>query len=122
MPISSLKMAEYKITAKKRWLEEQKKLSLDYDRALLISKQAAFLLKKHYGVKRVVLFGSLAHKERFHQGSDVDLAVLGLAEKKYFRAVARLLNLSHSPKIDLVRIEDVSDSLKKHIEQEGLEL
>ena len=52
----------------------------------------------------------------------MDLAVWELPEKKYYRAVAQLLHLDPGHGIDLVRIEDASDSLKKHIKQEGIEL
>ena len=47
---------------------------------------------------------------------------MGIIRKKYFHAVGRLLHLDPRYGIDFVRIEDVSDSLRKHIEQEGIEL
>jgi len=122
MIITEHRMAEYKATAKKRWLEEQKELSIRFDRAWTIAKQAAVILRTQLGVHRVVAFGSLTHKHRYHQRSDVDLAVWELPEKKYYRAVAQLLHLDPGHGIDLVRIEDASDSLKNHIEQEGIEL
>jgi len=115
-------MAEYKATATKRWLEEQNELSTSYARAWTIAKQAAAILRAQFGVHRIVVIGSLTYKQRYHQRSDVDLAVWELSEKKYYRAVARLLHLDPRHEIDLVRIEDVSDSLRKHIEQEGIEL
>ena len=115
-------MAEYKATAKSRWLEEQNELSIRYDRAWIIAKQAAAILRAQFGVHRIVVIGSLTHKQRYHQRSDVDLVVWELPEKKYYRAVAQLLHLDPKQEIDLVRVEDVSDSLKKHIEQEGIEL
>lgn len=115
-------MSEYRATAKNRWLEEQDELSARYDRAWTIAKEAAVILRTQFGVHRIVAIGSLTHKQRYHQRSDVDLAVWELPEKKYYRAVAQLLYLEPEHEIDLVRIEDASDSLKKHIEQEGIEL
>ena len=122
MPIADQRMAEYKTTAKNRWLEEQNELSIRYDRAWTIAKEAAAILRTQFGIHRIVAIGSLIHKHRYHQRSDVDLAVWELPEKKYYRAVAQLLHLDPGHGIDLVRIEDASDSLKKHIEQEGIEL
>ena len=64
MPIADQKMAEYRITAKSRWLEEQNELSIRYDRAWIIAKQAAVILRTQLGVHRVVAFGSLTHKHQ----------------------------------------------------------
>ena len=122
MPTANQKVAEYKATAKKRWLEEQNELSISYDRAWSIAKQAAAILRAQFGVHRIVVIGSLTHKQRYHQRSDVDLVVWELPGKKYYRAVAQLLHLDPRHEIDLVRVEDASDSLKKHIKQEGVEL
>ena len=122
MPITEHIMAEYKATAKKRWLEEQKELSISFDRAWAVAKQAAAILRTQFGAHRIVVIGSLTHKQRYHQRSDVDLVVWELPEKIYYRAVAQLLHIDPRHEIDLVRVEDASDSLKKHIEQEGVEL
>ena len=122
MPIADHKMAEYKSTAHKRWLREQDELSLSYDRAWTVAKKAAAILRSQFGIQRVVVIGSLTHQQRYHRRSDVDLVVWELSEKKYYRAVAQLLNLDPTHEIDLVRVEDVSDSFKKHIDREGIEL
>jgi predicted nucleotidyltransferase len=49
-------------------------------------RQAADALKVRFGVRRVVLFGSLAHEAWFVPDSDVDLAVTGLRTEDYWRA------------------------------------
>lgn len=41
-------------------------------------------LSKQYGVREAFVFGSLATPGRFHQNSDIDIAVFGL-QKKIFR-------------------------------------
>ena len=43
--------------------------------ALEAARAAADLLRRRYGATRVRLFGSVLHPERFHERSDVDLAV-----------------------------------------------
>ncbi len=77
------------------------------------------LLKERFGASRVVVFGSLVRKELFHRRSDVDLAVWDLDENIYYRAVGQLLYLDSEISMDLVRIEEASDSLRSRIEKEG---
>jgi predicted nucleotidyltransferase len=73
-------------------------------------------LRKRFGVRRVVLFGSFARGE-IHERSDLDLAVEGLSERDYYRAVAACL--SASVPVDLIRIEDATEALRSRIDEEG---
>lgn len=45
------------------------------ERVLGLVRKAAEELKNRFGVRRVILFGSLARMESFYPKSDVDLAV-----------------------------------------------
>jgi predicted nucleotidyltransferase len=74
-------------------------------------------LRSEPGVRRVVLFGSLAGGE-VHERSDIDLAVEGLARERE-AAVAAALALMTSIHVDLVRFEDASPELRTRIEQSG---
>jgi predicted nucleotidyltransferase len=49
-------------------------------------ERAAQVLKEH-GAREVYLFGSAA-KGQMREGSDVDLAVVGLPPERFFRAMA----------------------------------
>ncbi len=120
MQVSKQKMDIYKATAKRRWKREQQQLSLSYSQKWVLAKKAAKLLKEKFGVQRVVVFGSITQKELYHLHSDLDIAVWGLDEKKIHRAVAKLLELDPSQRVDLVRIEDVRDSLRSVIDQESV--
>jgi uncharacterized protein len=120
MQVSKQKMAIYKATAERRWQQEQQKLSLSYRQKWQIAKKAAEILKKEFGAQQVAVFGSIAQKELYHLRSDIDIAVWGLDEKKIHRAIAKLLELEPSQRIDLVRIEDARDSLQSVINQEGV--
>ena len=120
MQISKQKMDIYKATANQRWEQEQHELSLSYSQKWALAKKAAELLKEKFGAQRVVVFGSITQKELYHLHSDLDLAVWGLDKKLFHRAVAKLLELDLSQRIDLVRIEDARDSLRSAIEQEGV--
>lgn len=50
------------------WAEERRRLVLRHQRAWVISRQAADLLRREYGVDRVTLFGSLVRSELFTPG------------------------------------------------------
>jgi predicted nucleotidyltransferase len=119
---SSDKIATYRATARQRWAEERRRLALRHERAWAVARQAADLLRCEYGVDRVTLFGSLVRSELFHARSDIDLAVWGLDEKHYYRAVARLLALDPAFEIDLVMGEEIPASLLEGIEKEGTAL
>jgi uncharacterized protein len=86
---------------------------------LEIAKTAAEILKNEFAAARVVVFGSLL-REDFHETSDIDLAVWGLPEKLYFKAVGRLLSLSAFD-FDLVEIQFASPEILAAIAQ-GKEL
>lgn len=84
-----------------------------------VARQCANLLKTKFGVKKVILFGSLLDYREMNYNSDIDLAVLGLSEKKLWLAGA-LLEKNHDFNIDLVEIEKakshIIESIKKGIE------
>jgi predicted nucleotidyltransferase len=120
--ISTEEMETYRATAWQSWVEERNRLALRHERAWAIARKAADLLRREYGVHRVTLFGSLVRSELFHARSDIDLAVWGLDEKHYYRAVARLLALDPAFEIDLVMGEEIPASLLEGIEKEGTAL
>ena len=117
IPIDS--MQRYILTAQTR--KQQRLANLGQRRALgcQVARAAAQLLKAEFGASRVVVFGSLLN-DRFHEGSDIDLAVWELPEKTYFKAVSRLLSLSDFA-VDLVEIQYARPELLSAIAQ-GLSL
>ncbi len=69
----------------------------------------------------VMLFGSFARGD-FHRQSDIDLSVWGIPSAAYYRAVAFASGFSEKFKVDLVDAEYCSESLRLHIEREGVKL
>ena len=120
--ISPEKMAEYRATYKKRQEAERKKLDERFERAWEVARRGADLLRSRFGAEKIVVFGSLTNRELFHIRSDVDLAVWGLPDKLYFRASSAVLDISPEFLVDLVPFTDASDSLRRTIETEGIEL
>jgi uncharacterized protein len=122
MTISKEKWKAYRETAKRLDEEERRNLKLRFQKDWRVARLAANFLNKNFGVRKVFVFGSLLNEELFHLKSDIDLAVLGLDEKHYYRAQGQLLALDPEFEIDLILMEDASESLKEKIESEGIEI
>lgn len=120
--IAPVKAAAYRSTALQRVEREKRALALRQERAWEVAGRAARLLKADYGVKRVVLFGSLARGQGFHGRSDIDLAVWELDERLLYRAASQLLDLEPGIEIDIVMTEEAPETLKRTIESEGITL
>lgn len=91
------------------------------DKGIIIAKKCANLLKQHYGVSKVILFGSLLDYKKMNFKSDIDLAVWNLSEKDYFKAVGFLLEIAEDFSIDLVEIQNAKPYILESI-SEGIEL
>lgn len=85
-------------------------------------KAAAAALKERFKVRRVVLFGSLAHAAWYMADSDIDLAVEGLTPEDYWQAWELVEEIIQERPVDLIDIEIASDSLRQAIERHGIEL
>ena len=115
-------MAEYRASYKKRQAAERQKLDERFERAWEVARRGADLLRAQFKAEKVVVFGSLTNRELFHIRSDIDLAVWGLPDKQYFRASGAVLDISPEFLVDLVPFTDASNSLRRTIETEGIEL
>ena len=94
----------------------------DREERLQRVRRAASLLRERFGARRVVLFGSLAHRAWFTTDSDVDLAVEGLPPEHYWDAWRLVEEVVADRPVDLVEIESASPSLRHAINQHGVEL
>lgn len=86
----------------------------------LAAGEAAGVLGAEFGAKEVWLFGSLA-SDRIHERSDVDIAVSGLADERYFEALARVSALVGEP-VDLVPLESAPATFAARIRARGTRL
>lgn len=82
--------------------------------------QIAAMLRHDYGATRVILFGSTV-TGRFHAGSDIDLAVGGLAKEALFAALAQAAQLSQCP-VDLKPLEDLDPHFKQRVLATGQDI
>ena len=92
------------------------------DEVLTRVREAVRQLKEAFPVRRVILFGSLAHQGWFITDSDVDLAVAGLGSKDYWQAWRLLEDAVGLRPVDLLELETVGASLRQAIERYGIEL
>jgi len=92
------------------------------ERLLARIREGAAALKAHFGVRRVLLFGSLAHGGWFVPDSDVDLAVEGLASDDYWAAWRLVEEVIGDRPVDFIEVETAGESLRRAIERYGIEL
>lgn len=85
-------------------------------------RRAAREIKDQFEGCKVLLFGSLAHRQWYEPNSDVDVAVEGLDGGAYWDAWRILETHVVNRSVDLVALETASDSLRKAIERSGQEL
>ncbi len=122
LQITPEQMAGYREGYRRRREQRQQALAARRAQAWQVARAAAALLKEQFGAAQVAVFGSLLRPEKFYERSDVDLAVWGLDEREYFKAVSRLLDLDPEISVDLVEIEFATPHLRAAIEQEGVAL
>lgn len=120
--LTTEQMARYRATEQQRRLAKARRLSQRRQKAWEVAQQAGRLLRNTFGAQRVVVFGSVLYPKRFHERSDLDLAVWGLEEQNYYRVVSRLLDLDPAISVDLVEGETAPPYLLTIIEQEGVEV
>ena len=120
--VTDEEMAIYRATARHREEQERQEQERRAREAWEVAQRAAVLLKSRFDVQRVILFGSLARRDRFHQRSDIDLAVEGIEGRDFWRAWSALDTLGREWEIDLVDVETAPLSLRSEIEREGVEL
>jgi uncharacterized protein len=86
------------------------------------ARDVATELKRRFGVKRVIIFGSVASAEWFTADSDVDLAVEGLSADNFWEAWRLAEEIINSRPVDLIEIESAKASLLRAIHRYGREL
>jgi predicted nucleotidyltransferase len=63
------------------------------EQALEAAEACIRLLKERFGARRVILFGSLVGQSPWHEQSDIDLTVEGLAPEEFFHAYSACRDL-----------------------------
>ena len=87
-------------------------------RAWHTAHKVAAMLYQNFGATQVAVFGSLAERENFPKRSDIDIAVWGIPNDKYFRAVWNAEEISGLFKVDLVDFADCKGLLRERIQNQ----
>ena len=103
------KRSDYPLLTVKPILKER------VDAGLHQAARAAEFLRKEYRVQDVYLFGSLLEPEWVHTHSDIDLAVTGLPEEYFYKAVGELLDLVEGFEVDVVDLDHCNESIRHRI-------
>lgn len=115
-------MQRYRETALQRRLGIQNRNRQRLERGWVVAREAALVLYRSFKAQKVAAFGSLVHPERFHARSDVDLAVWGVPESDFLRAVAAVSSLVQDIETDVIAVEQAPAALRMTIEKEGVSL
>ena len=87
-------------------------------RAWQTAHRIAATLYEDFGATQVAVFGSLAEPESFSKWSDIDIAVWGLPNDKYFRASSIASDISGLFKVDLVDFESCKGVFRERIQSQ----
>lgn len=90
-----------------------------YQEAWQTARQIAEFLRREYQPDRIIVFGSLVHRETFGLHSDIDIAVEGIPWPEYLRAWNAVEELFPTFKVDLIDMAIVSDLMRRRITGEG---
>ena len=113
-------MAGYLANWRRRMAAQQAQLTRLAEQARNDASQIAAMLRSRFGVTRVILFGSL-RRGNFVSGSDIDLAVAGLARRDFFAAVAEANALAHTW-VDIKPLEDLEPHFRQRVLETGEDL
>ena len=87
-------------------------------RAWHTAHRIAAMLYESFGAMQVAVFGSLAEQESFSKWSDIDIAVWGIPNNKYFRASSIASDISGLFKVDLVDFESSKGLFRERIQSQ----
>ena len=84
----------------------------DRDKIYEQVREFAHLIKTKHGVKNVYLYGSFARGD-FHEGSDIDLIIVGEFEGRMHQRIGRILDLTSLPIEPLIYTEAEFEQMKE---------
>lgn len=119
--LSPADLASYRRSLKRRQ-QIKRPSNARIQKAYEVAYRAASILKDQFGVKKVVLFGSVVYPHLFHTHSDIDLAVWDLTGREYFQAIGVLQSLDPDFEIDLISFDKALPALQDVIRRDGKEI
>ena len=99
-------------------LQNRKEDGMLLQRAWHTVHRIASMLYEDFDATQVAVFGSLAEPEAFSKWSDIDIAVWGIPNDKYFRASSIASDISGLFKVDLVDFESCKGLFRERIQSQ----
>ncbi len=115
--LSPEELAEYRRRLDQQF-ENQKVDEALLQRAWQTAHRIAAMLYEDFEATQVAVFGSLAEPEAFSKWSDIDIAVWGIPNDKYFRASSIASDISGLFKVDLVYFEKCKGIFRERIQSQ----
>ena len=115
--LSPEELAEYRRRLDQQF-ENQKVDEALLQRAWQTVHRIAAMLYEDFEATQVAVFGSLAEPEAFSKWSDIDIAVWGIPNDKYFRASSIASDISGLFKVDLVYFEKCKGIFRERIQSQ----
>ncbi len=115
--LSPEKLAEYRQRLDQH-LQNRKVDEVLLRRAWQTAHRIAAMLYEDFGATQVAVFGSLAKPEAFSKWSDIDIAVWGIPNDKYFRASSIASDISGLFKVDLIDFESSKGLFRERIQNQ----
>jgi predicted nucleotidyltransferase len=115
------RMAEFESYVRawrERWRKDRRADAAAARRARATADEIARLLVRRYGARRVTLCGSLPRGD-FRRGSDIDLAVEGIPDDRFFAAGAAAARAGGELEVDLVPVESSTRQYREWLSREG---
>ena len=122
--MSKQKMSPDELSACRKRLEEVwKNRVMDEDllhQAWRDAHEVAALLYEEFGASQVFVFGSLTEPLWFIKGSDIDMAVSGLSNDIYNKALSKIMDFNSSFKIDIINFDRSKGIFRERIKYQAI--
>ncbi len=116
--IDTGEMQRYRRFWRRKIAEHEASIAHRREEGRALAAECATLLATKYGVRKVVLIGSLTLFGPVHEHPDIDLVVLGLHGPDYLSALNVLHNsLPSGWDVDLIPWEDALASMQEAVEE-----
>ncbi len=115
--LSPEKLAEYRRRLDQHFQNREVNEGL-LQRAWHTAHRIASMLYEDFDATQVAVFGSLAEPKAFSKWSDIDIAVWGIPNDKYFRASSIASDISGLFKVDLVDFESCKGPIRERIQRQ----
>jgi predicted nucleotidyltransferase len=89
-------------------------------RAWQTVQEVAALLYEQFDAAQVAVFGSLTEPMQFTKGSDIDIAVSGLSNNLYDKALTKIMDFDSEFKIDIINFDRSKGLFRERVKHQAI--